>query len=67
MIDKQRIQTEIENAINNLMIKCERDGTKDSGGIVYGQGEAPKYELNDGGLTNDVLNQILMIWQKDGV
>ena len=42
--------------MNEVIDKC-REGTKPSSGVVS-RGEAPKYELNDGGLTKDLLNQI---------
>ena len=58
MVDKEYIDKAFEDAINDWIIKCGRTGSRPSSGIIYGQGEAPTYELVDGGLTKDLLNTI---------
>lgn len=58
MVTINDINRAFDNAITNISIKCGRSGTTASSGVVYGQGEAPRYELNDGKLDKELLNQI---------
>ena len=58
MVEIKEIEKIINNSINNYRQKCSSSGTKPSSGVIYGKGEAPKYELNDGGLTRELLNTI---------
>ena len=58
MVKKEDIEFSIDKAVSDYIWKCGRDGAKPTSGVIYGQGEAPKYELNDGGLDKKMLNQI---------
>ncbi len=59
MVSKEKINYIITHITEQYNYKC-RDGTRGSGGVIYGQGEKPVYELNDSGLTDDLdlLNRI---------
>ena len=57
MVSKETIEKEITKLIRNWNTKCSSSGAKPSSGSI-GRGEAPKYELYDGDLTNELLNTI---------
>ena len=57
MVNKTDIEQVINKIITNWNTKCSSNGPKGTSGIIE-KGEAPKYELNNGNLTNELLNQI---------
>ena len=58
MVNKEDIIKIFDDLLLVYDIKCSTNGSKPSSGVIRGKGEAPRYELNDGGLTNELLNQI---------
>lgn len=61
MVDKTEISRIFDEVIiKNVQLseKCGRKGTTSSSGLKVERGQAPKYQLDDGGLTTKLLNQI---------
>lgn len=58
MVTINNINRAFDNAITNISIKCGRNGSRNSSGVIYGQGEAPRFQYNDGKLDTDELNEI---------